>query len=218
MPGLKFRPYLTNTNEIWQVAGVEVSDATGNSAHNSGMTSWGGNAVGLYSFNAWPLAERGGLEIEAGNQTDQQDSGPRKCSCSSTCALGELNRSFNDHRLDDQCWRHHCMTLPRAICRRAPQTNDAYGLHPQLSDVHFTISPPPAGTITGTCCEWCAIPGRPTSPDPRVRSSDERDYCQYRDIPLAAQTADFTFAIQQSRTVEFTVKPQLPEVKAAAGK
>jgi hypothetical protein len=207
---LKFRP-LTNTNEIWQVAGVEISDATGNSAHNSGMTSWGGNAVGLFSFTPglWPTEAAWKLKLEIKRSEGFR---PEEMFVFKHVPLGALGRT------NTIAWATNVAGITvtlQSICRRAPQTNDSWSSS-QISDVHFTISQPPAGTQLDLLRMVCDT-GITNHSDSWGSSSNERDY-YYRDIPLAAQTADFTLAVQQSRTVEFTVKPQLPEVKAAAGK
>lgn len=206
---LKLRP-LMNTNEIWQVAGVEVSDSTGNSTHNSGMSSWGGNNANFsFTPGLWPIEAAWKLKVEIKRSEGFR---PEEIFMFKNVPLGELNRT------NIIAWATNVAGITvtlQSIYRSAPQTNNSWSSS-QLSEVHFLLTSPPAGTQldllrmvcdtgkTNQCMSWGS-------------GENERHY-KYREIPLAAKTADFTIAIQQSRTVEFTIKPQLPQVKAEAKK
>lgn len=204
---LKLRP-VANTNELWQVIGVEFSDATGNRGHNTGM-SWAGSDNGSFSFmpGLWPNEAAWKLKLEINRS---QGFRPEELFTFQRVPLGALDRT------NTIAWTTNvagvAVTL-QYVHRRAPLTNEAWS-STQLSEVHFTVTTPPTGTQVDLLRMVCDT-GKTNHSDASSSSANQRDYC-FRDIPLAAQTADFTFAIQQSRTVEFVVKPQLPEVKAAA--
>lgn len=206
---LKLRP-LANTNEIWQVIGVEFSDATGNSGHSTGM-SWSGGDNSAFSFQPglWPTEAAWKVKLEIKRSEGFQ---PEEMFVFKNVPLGELDRT------NVIAWATNvagiAVTLQN-ICRRAPITNNSWSSS-QFSSVHLTLSP----LSTSQQVDLLRVvydTGKTNLTESWSSSSNERNY-NFREIPLAAQTADFTFAIQQSRTVEFTVKPQLPEVKAAAGK
>jgi hypothetical protein len=206
---LKLNP-LANTNEIWQVAGVEVSDATGNSTHNSGMNSWGGNNANFaFTPGLWPTEAAWKVQLEIKRSEGFR---PEEIFMFKHVPLGALDRT------NVIAWTTNVAGITvtlQSIYRCAPQTNNTWSSS-QISDVHFTLSTLSAGTHLDLLRMVCDT-GMTNQSASWSSSGNERDY-GFRDIPLAAQTADFTFAIQQSRTVEFTVKPQLPEVKAEAKK
>jgi len=199
---LKLRP-LTNTNEIWQVAGVEVSDATGNSAHNFSMSSIG-NAGFSFMPGLWPDEAAWKLKMELKRTEGFR---PGEVFVFKNVPLGLLDHT---NGIDWMTNFNGITVSLQSICRRAPQTNNSWSPS-QLSDVHFTLSSLPGGTqldllrmvsdtgITNRSLSWSS-------------SDDVRDY-YFIDIPLAARTADFTFVLQRIRTVEFTIKPELPEAK-----
>jgi len=193
---------LTEKNEVWQVAGEEVSDATGNMARNSGMMSW--NNQDTFSFNPslWPGEKAWKLEMEI-----KRTSGflPEETFTFKDVPIGEL-----DHT-NVIAWTTNfagvAVTL-QYIYRRAPNTNSSWS-SADFSGVKFTTSTLPAGThfdLLGAVF----TPGKTNQTESWESSANERTY-RFREIPLDATTADFTFAVQQSRTVEFMVKPELPD-------
>ncbi|MDB6021564.1 MAG: hypothetical protein JWQ04_1421 [Pedosphaera sp.] len=198
---LKLRP-LVNTNETWQATSVEVSDATGNSAHNSGM-GWSGEASEFtFSPSLWPGETAWKLKLEIKRTGGFR---PEELFVFKSVPLGELKRT------NVIAWTTNVggitVTL-QSIHRLPPQTNN-WGSSSQSSNVKFTHSALPAGTQLDLLrVVWST--GKTNHSESWSSSGNERDY-HFREIPPDAQTADFTFAIQQSRTVEFTVKPELPK-------
>ena len=200
---LKLRPR-TDTNAVWEVAGEEVSDATGNSAHNSGMSTTGRDAAFSFTPGLWPGEAAWKVKLELKRTAGFR---PGEMLTFKNVPLGKL-----DHT-NVVAWATNFggmnLTLQN-ICRRRPLTNDTWS-STQLSSVHFTMSKVPDGTQldllemvcdtgkTNHCMFWSS-------------GGTERDY-GFKEIPAEAQTADFTFAVQQSQMVEFTIKPELPKVK-----
>lgn len=210
---LKLRP-LTNTNEEWHVAGVEISDATGNRSRNSSM-SWGGSDTSASGFafmpslwageKAWKL--RIDLKRTAGFRPDE-------LLVFTDVSLGELNHTnvvgwhTNSNGVD--------VTF-KSVVRRAPLTNNSWSSS-QLSEIKLTNSSLPAGMYFDLLrVVWNT--GKTNNPQSSSWSDTERSY-GFREVPTNAQTADFVFVIQKSRTVEFIVKPELPkpESKSTAGR
>lgn len=205
---LKLRP-LKNTNEVWQVAGVDVSDATGNSAHNMTM-SWNGNTDAFsFSPSLWLGEAAWKLKLEVKRTEGFR---PEEIFAFKNVPLGELNRT------NALGWTTNVagitLTL-RDICRRAPFTNNSWS-GSQLSNFRFKHADLPTGTQLDLL--WVAYDtGKTNRSESWSSSSNEREY-DFREIPLEARTADIVFAIQQSRSVEFTVKPELPESHAKTKK
>jgi hypothetical protein len=205
---LSLRP-LKNTNEVWQVAGVDVSDATGNSAHSMSM-SWSGNTAAFsFSPSLWPGEAAWKLKLEV-----KRTEGFRaeEIFAFKNVPLGELDRT------NTLAWTTNAsgitLTL-RDICRRAPWTNNSWSSS-QLSSVRFKHSALPAGTQVDLL--WVVFDtGKTNRSESWSSSSNEREY-DFRAIPLEARTADIVFAVQQSRTVEFTVKPEVAKPNQKAEK
>ena len=92
------------------------------------------------------------------------------------------------------------------ICRRAPNTND-YWSSDQLSQVQISMTALTNGLHLDL---FSAQSDGGTNLESGSWSSSGgwRSY-SFRKIPLEAKTADFTFAVQRSRWVEFMVKPEV---------
>lgn len=196
---LSIKP-LGNTNEVWWVEGLDISDATGNSSHSTTM-SWNGNDAefefmpGLWPGEAWKLKLF--LKRTAGFRQDELFS-------FTNVPLGEM-----DHT-NVLAWSTNIAGLSvtlDSVCRRAPQTNGSWS-SALLSTARFTHSAVPPGTNMELVE---AIFGPKTNQSVSSESSDNYHQYHFLDIPTAAKTADFTFAIQQLRTVEFIVMPELPK-------
>jgi hypothetical protein len=200
---LKLRP-LMNTNEVWQVAGAELSDATGNNTHGSGMSSSGEGTTFAFTPALWPGEAAWKLRMEIKRAEGFR---PEEIFVFKNVPLGELDRT------NVIGWSTNVagvtVTL-RSIFRRAPMTNNAWSSS-MMSDVHFIHSSLPEGTQMDLLRMICDT-GKTNLPESWSSGGTERDY-SYRAIPVDARTADFIFAIQQSRFVEFTVKPELPKEK-----
>jgi hypothetical protein len=192
---------LINSNQVWCVAGEEVSDATGNKARNTSL-GWGSFEEGYFSFEPglWPSESAWKLrcEIKRARGFDPDDT-----FVFHDIPLGSLGGT-NVIRCATN-FSGVSVILDHTI-RRAPNTNSSWSSE-ELSQVQFTTAGLTNGlhldllsarTDTGTnldCGSWS--------------SGDRQRTYNYRNVPLQAKTADFTFAVQRSRWVEFTVKPEV---------
>jgi hypothetical protein len=197
---VQFRP-LTDTNQTWVVASEEVSDATGNKARNTSF-GWGSLEEGFFSFEPglWPSESAWKLrcEIKRARGFD-----PGETFVLRDIPLGSLDETNLIRRATN--FSGVTVTLDH-ILRRAPNTNSSWSSK-DLSQAQFTavglsnglhLDLLSARTDTGTnldCGSWS--------------SGDRQRTYNYRNVPLEAKTADFTFAVQRSRWVEFTVKPEV---------
>jgi hypothetical protein len=191
---------LTDTNEVWQVAGEEISDATGNVARNSGMSSSG---TASFSFNPslWPRETAWKIKLEIKRN---QGFRPDEVFVFKDVPLGQLD--FTNIIGWTTNFAGVTVTLEH-IYRRPPNTNDSWSTA-EMSAVKFTTSALPTGTHLDLLGSVFTL-GKTNQTESWESSGNERTY-HFRGIPLDAKTADFTFAVQQSRTVEFLAKPELP--------
>ena len=194
---MRLRP-VTNTNEVWHVSHVETSDATGNKIGNNMMS--GGHADGHFTYAPalWP-GETWKLNCELkrteGFKAEEQFA-------FRDVPLGAMNVT------NRVVWTTNCngvsVTLEHVV-RRAPAAAEfSSSLESQVyfttvgltNDLHLDLHS--ARTDNGTNLNqlWWSV------------SSSNRTY-SIRDIPTNAVTADFTFTVQRSRRVEFTVKPEV---------
>ena len=93
-----------------------------------------------------------------------------------------------------------------SVLRRAPNTNSSWSSR-DLSQVRFTT----AGLTNGVHLDLLSVRtdlGTNLQSGGWSSSGDWREY-SFRDIPLEAKTLEFTFVVQTSRWVEFTVKPEV---------
>jgi hypothetical protein len=192
---------LAGTNEVWQVASEEVSDATGNRARNTSI-GWGSSEDGYFTFapGLWTNEPAWKLHCEIKRA---KGFGPGETFVFRDVPLGRL----------DETNRLGCTTNFRGatvalveVVRRAPSTNNTWSSE-QLSQAHFTT----AGLTNDLHLDLLsARTDSGTSLDSPSWSSGgaERTY-SFRNIPREAKTADFTFAVQRSRWVEFVVKPEV---------
>ncbi|MDB6067356.1 MAG: hypothetical protein JWR26_3564 [Pedosphaera sp.] len=201
---LKLQP-LTNSSVIWQVAGVELSDATGNRTSNSSMNGAGGDGSFVFSPSLWPAESAWKLKLEVKKTEGFK---PEELFVFKNVPLGELGRT----NLIDLATNINGVTVTlQNLCRRAPMTNGSWSSS-QLSNFHISLSGLGAGTQLDLLQMVCDT-GKTNHASSWTSSGDKRDY-GFFEIPLTAQTVDITFALQQSRTVEFTVKPELPKQEA----
>jgi hypothetical protein len=187
----------------WQIVGVESSDATGNSVHNFPMNWSGrGNDIGFsLQSGLWPSEKAWKLKFEIARTTGFA---PDTLLTFKNVPLGLVNSS------NAVGWTTNfagvTVTL-EGITRRTPNTN-AFNNRLPPSNVKFTNSRLPAGTRLDLL--RIAYDQGTTNPSESFSFSDnERNY-SLSQIPLDAKTADFTFAVHQSRFVEFIVHPELP--------
>jgi hypothetical protein len=199
---------LGNTNEVWQTSVQAVSDATGNMVNNF-STSWSSGYPGFgFSPGLWPEESAWKLKL-----TLKRTKGfrPEEILVFKNVPLGKLNHT------NVIAWSTNfdgiAFTL-QSLCRKPPQTNGWRSF--DLSSVRLTDSGPPAGT------EWDLIEavydtGKSNQPVGWESGGSDRSY-RFAEFPANAQTADFIFAVQNLRTVEFTVKPELPKPVAKSKK
>jgi hypothetical protein len=187
----------------WQIVGVECSDATGNNIRNFPM-NWSdrGDESGFsLQSGLWPSEKAWKLKFEIA-----QTSGfaPDTLLTFKNVPLGPVNSSIAVGWITN--FAGVTLTLQR-ITRCPPNTN-ALNTPLPLSNVKLTNSQLPAGTRLDLL--RIAYDQGTTDPSESFSFSDnERNYSLSR-IPLDAKTADITFAVHQSRFVEFTVHPERP--------
>lgn len=197
---LRLRP-LKNTNEVWRIAGEEVSDATGNKAGN-GSLGWGGSEQNYFTFapGLWPSESAWKIRCEI-KRAEGFTPGEKFTFCE--VPLGELGQT---NRLGWTTNFNGITVTLEHFCRRAPHTNSSWSSD-ELSHARFTTS----GLTNGLHVDLLAVradTGTNLAAGSSSSSGSERSY-EFRTVPLNARTADFTFAVQQSRWVEFTVKPEV---------
>ena len=192
---------LIDSNQVWCVAGEEVSDATGNKARNTSL-GWGSFEEGYFSFEPglWPRESAWKLrcEIKRVRGFDPGDTFVfRDIPFGSLGATNVISCATNFSGVS--------VILDHTI-RRAPNTNSSWSSE-ELSQVQFTT----AGLTNGLHLDLLsARTDRGTNLDCGSWSSGDRQRTyNYRNVPLEAKTVDFTFAVQRGRWVEFTVKPEV---------
>ena len=198
--GLRLRS-LSHTNEHWSVKSLEISDATGNHSSSLNM-SWYNNTQGFaFMPGLWPSERAWKIKLEI-KQADHFE--PSQL-CSFTRvplgAPGETNTLGWTASVAG-----NTITLDQ-IVHRPPNTNQSYNLS-SGSTASFILP----SLTNGTQLDLLGVvfqPGKTNRADGWSESGSQRTY-SFRGIPADATTADFIFAIHQSRTVEFTVHPDLP--------
>ena len=192
---------LTNSNEVWMVAGEEVSDATGNRMRNTSL-GLGGSEDGYFTFgpSLWTNESAWKLRCEIKRSKGFT---PGEIFVFRDVPLGGLDET---NRLG---WTTNfagvTVTLDQ-IVRRPPPTGNSWSSD-NLSLAQFTTGGLTNGvhldlisarTDTGTKLE-----------SPSWSSGGSQRTYSFRNFPTDARSADFTFAVQHSRWVEFTVKPEV---------
>jgi len=192
---------LANTNEVWLVANEEVSDATGNKAGNTSL-GWGSYEDGYFTFepSLWPSESAWKLRCEIKRA---KGFAPTEMFSFRGVPLGSLEGT---NRIG---WTTNLggisITLVQVV-RRPPNTNSSWSSD-QLSQAHFSTT----GLTNDLHLDLLSVrTDDGTNLDSPSSSSGgtERTY-SFRNIPSAAKTADFTFAVQRGRWVEFIVKPEV---------
>ena len=187
----------------WQIVGVEFSDATGNRIGNYPMnwSGWGDNIGFSLQSGLWPSEKAWKLKLEIARTSGFA---PDNLLTFKNVPLGPVNGTNAVGRTTNFAG----VTLAlEGITRRLPNTN-RFNTTLAFSNLKLTNSPLPAGTRLDLLS--IAYDQGTTNPGESFSFSDrERNY-SLSQIPLDAQTADFTFALHQSRFVEFTVHPEPP--------
>ena len=194
---LRLRP-LTDTNQVWQVDHVELSDATGNVLPSSGMSWTGSGEVFGFSPGLWINEAVWKLRCEIKRTRGFV---PDELFTFEKVPLGEMNES--NYLGWTTNFNGVTVTLDHLI-RRPPNTNNAWSTSDLTdaslrvsglsNDLHLDLVETRADNGTNVEC-----PSSSTSADIQER--------YLRNVPLEAKSLDFTFAVHQGRWVEFLVKP-----------
>jgi len=189
---------LLNTNEVWCLGGVTVSDATGNRITNRTLErqdSYFTFTPGLWTNEAaWKLSCK--LKRVEGFLPEEQFT-------FSLVPLGSLNTT-NPLRWVTN-FQGVTVTLEHII--RRPPGNDAKPKPASnMTQVEFRTS----GLTNGLELDLVAarISGGKSLTRGSWSGGAERRNYEFWHVPVAASTVDFTFAVQTNRTVEFIVKPE----------
>lgn len=192
---------LSDSNKVWRVASVRISDATGNSAKTTSM-SWGGDDEPYFTFRPglWPGESAWKLECELKRSKGY---GLDELITFRNVPLGPLGAT---NRVG---WTTNFLgvtiTLEHVV-RKPPLTNESWSSS-QISGVHLTHSM----LATNTHLDFVRLvvdSGEDVSSGSSSTSENERTY-SFRTLPTEAKTADITFAVHRSQRVEFVVKPEI---------
>ncbi len=198
---------LGDTNQLWRVDHVEVSDATGNTLPSAGV-SWGMGGGDIYEFNPGLWADEAAWKLRCEIKRTQG------------FASNEI-MTFKNVPLPEMSKTNHLgwssnlngVTVTFDYISRRPPPTDANGAWNgnQLSAAHFLMKGltndlhfdlVETRTDTGTKVQ-----------SPSSSWSDGQWQEHGLDIPADAKSLDFTFAVHQGRWVEFMVKPETGLVK-----
>lgn len=192
---------LVNSNEVWRLTALQISDATGNNAKSSSM-SWNSQTQDIafmpslwLSETAWKIR----LEFKR-----SEGFHPDELFTLKSMPLGDLNQTTM------VLLTTNIAGIPLtfdSILRRSPQTNQSWS-YSQQSTMTFKHPAIPAG-IQMDLLHVMWDTGETNLAEGWSWSDNQHDY-HFRKIPLEARTADITFAVQKTRFVEFIVKPELP--------
>jgi hypothetical protein len=194
---LTARP-LTNTNEVWQVAALEIADATGNRTQ-PGSLSWDGQDAGITFYpSLWP-GETWQLKLDLKRTVSLK---PEELLVFKKVPLGGLD----ERTIINQSLKLNGVQVTfNHVQRRAPNTNNSWSMN-QLTQAVFTNSPLPAGVFLDLLrVEYDT--GETNVAETWSSSANERTY-SFKQVPTRATNASFVFAVQKGRTVEFMVKPE----------
>ncbi len=198
--GLRLRS-LSHPNERWAVKSLEISDPTGNQASSAYMV-WDNIAQGFtFMPGLWPSERAWKIKLQI-KQVDHFE--PAQLFTFAHVPLGAPGETNTLGRTTNVAG--NSLTLEQII-HRAPNTNQSFNLS---SGSTFSFIMP--SLTNGTQWDLLGVvfePGKTNHPDGWTEGGSQRTY-SFRQIPAAATTADFIFAVHQSRTVEFTVHPDLP--------
>jgi hypothetical protein len=198
---LSLRSLVSSYSE-WGVAGVEVSDATGNRTRSGNLSRSGEGKDLIVRFSpglwtnesAWKLAFE--IKRTSGFQPDEQFT-------FHNVPLGRLNET------NSIGWRTNfngvTVTL-RSIERRPPAIENLFSPR-NLTRVEFAIS----GLTNNLHLDMTAARASNGTNLHRISwGGDSRGHSyEFNNVPSEADTVDFTFAVHTNRTVQFLVKPEV---------
>jgi hypothetical protein len=197
---LKFQP--ARTNEVWQVTSVKVSDATSNDVVSMSM-NWSGNGDEFaFEPGLWPDEAAWKLKLFL-KRTEGFT--PEELIVFKGVPLGEIGKTnflSNVTNIGGVAMGLHW------FARKAPSTTSSWSSS-QVSELMVTnsvLSNDVYLDLVGAVFET----GKTNHSESWSTSDLEHRY-SFLKIPERAEKADFIFALQKGRTVEFTVKPELPK-------
>lgn len=192
---------VSDSNGVWRVALVRVSDATGNSVRSTSM-SWGGDDEPFFTFRPglWPSEAAWKLACELKRSKGY---GPGELLTFRNVPLGLLGAT---NRIG---WTTNfqgvTITLDHVV-RKPPLTNGSWSSS-QISGVRLTHSTLAMNTHLDFV-RLIADTGETVRSESSSSSEADRTY-SFRTLPAEAKTADITFAVHRSHWVEFLVKPEV---------
>ena len=193
---------LQNTNEIWVVTGVNLFDATGNQVHNTSLSTDGDGRSFSFSPSLWPDEAAWRLRLEI--KRKEGFAADELCVFKQVPlgAMGVTNQLALATNFGGVS-----ITLA-FVLRRPPRTNDSWSAS-DSSALRFTHSALPEGLHLDLVGAATDDGSQPVSHGWSASNSERTYY--YREIPSEAKTADFTFAVHRSQSVEFMVKPAVAQ-------
>jgi hypothetical protein len=197
---IHFQP-LTRTNEVWRVAQAVVSDATGNHIGSTSL-GWGGYDQDYFTFDPglWTNESAWKLRCEIKRA---EGFAPGETFAFREVPLGRLDQT---NRIGWMTNFNGVTVSLDYVLRRTPNTNNSWSSS-ELSQVQLSTT----GLTNGVHLDLLSArsdAGTNLTCNSWNSGSDARTY-YFRAIPLDAKAADFTFAVQHSRWVEFLVKPEV---------
>lgn len=205
---------LTQTNEAWEVSSAELSDATGNRVTSRDSVYSADHTAFAFSPSLWPGEPAWKLKLRLKRT---QGYHPQEIFVFKDVPLGQLDRT------NVIGWSTNFGGVPitlESISGYAPPGQPGMGSS-KMSQVVITRPELPPDTVL----DFLGIvsdTGVTNQPITWATAGQNGNLCRYtytfRDVPLKAKTADFIFALPEIRTVEFTLKPELPKAMGSPDK
>lgn len=196
---LRLRPS-ANTNEIWRVTSVETSDPTGNRVASKSLRQDNNTGYVMFSPALWASEPAWRLSFElkrtAGFKPDEQF----------ILRTPELGDEATMHRVGWTTNLNGVTAVLEYIIKRDPTASRGHWPTNFASELRLRID----GLTNGLHLDLSAArtdDGRELSDGSWSGSLTDRTYL-LRNLPPEANAVNFAFAVQQSRRVDFTVKPE----------
>ncbi len=193
------------TNEQWSVSGVTVSDATGNVATNSSLSTDGDWSAAAFSPSLWPSEAAWKVRLQfkrkAGFASEELFAFPE-------IALPEAGVT---NKVGWSTNVNGCRVTIAEVCRKTQASANSWSSR-DSSYLKVTHSPLPENMYLDLGEVWIDDEKGITSG--WSSRGQERRYW-LRQIPAGAKTLRVVFAVHQGRTMEFMAKPEL--LKASTG-
>ncbi len=197
---------LASKEEVWRVADVVLSDATGNRIEARMHANWDEVGVGAFEFDhgLWTNEGAWKLDFELNRTTGFR---PEEILTFHKVPLGELDVT------NQIGWTSNLLggsvTLKNIVRRRPVDEARGWGTEPSTIEVTQRF---PTNVFLNFL-KMTLDTGRTNAWHPGERGywmrSDSYRIDRFPDIPLEVKTADLSFSVQTSRWVQFTVKPEV---------